>query len=103
MPPSLTCSPKKSPFPYAAIAIAANTGTADLVFAEDVAGIVLQLDQVTITNEEDIVKTLAKEAGLAEDSSKVIQYHSNQPTLIDTKDIHLLCAFHNPARNHRLS
>jgi len=75
MPPSLTCSPKQSPFPFAAIAIAANTGTADLVFTEDVSGIVLQLEQATITDEEDIVKALAKEAGLAADSSKVIQCH----------------------------
>ena len=72
MPLSLTCSPKQTPFPFAAIAIAANTGTADLVFAEDVAGIVLQLDQATITNEEDIVKALATKAGLGDDSSKVI-------------------------------
>ena len=75
MPPSLSCSPKQSPFPFAAIAIAANTGTADLVFTEDIAGIVLQLDQTTITNEEDIVKALAEKAGLVDDSSKVIPPH----------------------------
>ena len=97
MPPSITCSPKQSPFPFAAIAIAANTGTADLVFTEDVAGIVLQLDHATITDEEDIVKALAKEAGLADNSSKVIQCHptyQNYPTLITLRHqryLHSLC------------
>lgn len=71
MPGSLTLSSKQSPFPFAAIAIAANTQTADLIFDENATGPILVLKGSTITDEEEIVQALAKEAGLSEDSAKV--------------------------------
>jgi glutamyl-tRNA synthetase len=71
MPATLTISPKESPFPWAAVAIAANTEAAVLAFSEDATGPLLQLDGTTITDEEEIVKALAKKGGLSEDSTKV--------------------------------
>jgi glutamyl-tRNA synthetase len=72
MPNTLTVSPKQSPFPYAAIAIAAYTGIADLIFDDSAAGPVLAVDGTPLTLEEDIVQALAKEGGLSSDSEKVI-------------------------------
>jgi glutamyl-tRNA synthetase len=68
---TLTVSSKQSPFPYAAIATAAYTGKADLVFDEAATRVVLELDGSQITAEDDIVRALAKAGGLSEDSSKV--------------------------------
>ena len=72
MPTTLTISSKQSPFPYAAIAIAAYTGKADLVFDDSTPEPILSVDGTTVTSEEDIVQALAKEGGFSEDSEKVI-------------------------------
>lgn len=68
---TLTVSSKQSPFPFAAVAIAAYTGTSELVFDETATGITLDLNGSKIIVEEDIVHALAKEAGLSSDSLKV--------------------------------
>ncbi|KAF8965231.1 glutamate-tRNA ligase [Flammula alnicola] len=70
MAPILTVSPKQSPFPYAATAIAAYTGKADINFDDATTAISLVIGDSTIDDEEAIVQSLAKEAGLAEDSAK---------------------------------
>ena len=74
MPSTFTISSKQSPFPYAAVAIAAYTGKADLVFDDSATEPILSVDGITMTSEseEDIVQALAKEGGLSEDSEKVI-------------------------------
>jgi glutamyl-tRNA synthetase len=71
MTATLTVPSKQSPFPFAAIVIAAHTGKAEVVFDETASGIALTLDGTTITSEEDVVQALAKEGGLSEDSAKV--------------------------------
>lgn len=71
MSATLTVSSKQTPFPFAAIAIAAHTGKAEVVYDETSSGISLTLNGTTITSEDDIVQALAKEGGLSEDSSKV--------------------------------
>lgn len=68
---TLTVSSKQLPFPFAAIAIAAYTGKAVLVFDETATGTALVLNGTTITEEEDIVQVLAKDGGLVGDSAKV--------------------------------
>jgi glutamyl-tRNA synthetase len=68
---TLTVSSKQTPFPFSAVAIAAYTQKAGLVFDETVAGITLQLNGSAITDEAEIVQALAKEYGLSEDSLKV--------------------------------
>ncbi|KAJ7286154.1 tRNA synthetases class I, catalytic domain-containing protein [Mycena rebaudengoi] len=67
---TLTVSSKQTPFPFSAVAIAAYTQKAGLVFDETVAGITLQLNGSAITDEAEIVQALAKEYGLSEDSLK---------------------------------
>jgi glutamyl-tRNA synthetase len=69
----LTLSPANtSPFPYSAIAIAAYTGKARIVFDES-SDLELKLDGSTFTNESDIVRALAEAGGLPGDSTKVCQ------------------------------
>lgn len=68
---TLTLSSKLSPFPYAAVVIAAYTEKAESVFDESAAGVVLQLNGSTITTEENIVHAIAKAGGLSDDSAKV--------------------------------
>ena len=68
----LTLSPKLSPFPYAVVAVAAYTQKSTVTYDEYVSGIVLALEGSELIVEEDAVKALAKVAGLAEDSDKVI-------------------------------
>lgn len=73
MPNTLIVSSKQSPFPYAAISIAAYTGKADLIFDDSATGLVLALQGTPpILEEEDIVQALAKEGGLSSDTEKVI-------------------------------
>lgn len=67
----LTVSSSASPFPYAAVATATYTQKAEIKFDEAASGISLELNGSTITSEDDIVRALAKEAGLADDSAKV--------------------------------
>lgn len=82
----LTVFSKQTPFPFAAIAIAYNTGKADVVFDEAATGISLALNGSTITSEAEIVQALAKEGGLSEDSSKVsVERHRNTCNLTDER------------------
>ncbi len=68
---TLTVSAKISPFPFAAVATAAYTQKAEIVYDEAVTGPVLDLNGSTIIVEEDVVHALSKAGGLSEDSSKV--------------------------------
>ena len=64
---TLTLSAKASPFPYAAVAAAAYTEKATIVYDESAKGLELEIDGSKITSEEEIVKALV----VADDSSKV--------------------------------
>ncbi|KDR81710.1 hypothetical protein GALMADRAFT_221575 [Galerina marginata CBS 339.88] len=66
----LVVSTKQTPFPFAATAIAAYTGKADIDFDDTAAVASLSANGSTIDDEETIVHYLAKEAGLADDSAK---------------------------------
>ena len=68
---TLTVSFKESPFPYAAVAIASHTKTAEVNYDESASGLTLTLEGTQFTSEEDTVKALAKAGGLAEDSVRV--------------------------------
>lgn len=67
----LTVPTKQSPFPYAATGIAAYTGKAEIVFDDSASTLALAVDGATINDEDVIVQSLAKQTGLAEDSTKV--------------------------------
>jgi len=67
----LTAPTKQSPFPYAATGIAAYTGKAEIVFDDSASTLALAVDGATINDEDVIVQSLAKQTGLAEDSTKV--------------------------------
>ena len=71
MPGTLTVSSKSSPFPFSALAIAAFTGAADVVFDESSACISLDLDGDRFVDEGAIVDALAKAGGLSHDKVKV--------------------------------
>ena len=68
---TLTVSSKESPFPYAAVAVAAYTQKAEVNYDESAVGLTLTVEDTQVTSEEDAVKVLAKAGGLAEDSVKV--------------------------------
>ena len=75
----LTLASSASPFPYAAVAIATYTAQAELNYDESVSAAILEVDGQQITGEDEIVRTLAKAGGLADDSAKVRVYlHSTQ-------------------------
>ena len=67
---TLSLSPKLSPFPYAAVAIAACTGIA-VSYDDALTGLSLALGQSDITAEDDIVKHLAELGGLFTDNTDV--------------------------------
>lgn len=82
MPNTLIVSSKQSPFPYAAISIAAYTGKADLIFDDSATGLVLALQGTPpILEEEDIVQALAKEGGLSSDTEKTSSFFGLSKTL----------------------
>ncbi|KAK0497034.1 glutamate-tRNA ligase [Armillaria luteobubalina] len=81
---TLTVSAKISPFPFAAVATAAYTQKAEIVYDEAVTGPVLDLNGSTITVEEDIVHALSKAGGLSEDSSKTATFFALAKTLLIT-------------------
>ncbi|KAK7037996.1 putative glutamate--tRNA ligase, cytoplasmic [Favolaschia claudopus] len=81
---TLTLSSKQTPFPWAAVAVASYTGKAELVFDETVSGISLQLPSSAISDEEQIVHTLAKQHGLTEDSSKTPAFFALAKSLSTT-------------------
>lgn len=70
MPITLSLSPKRAPFPYAAIAIAACTGIT-VSYDDALTGLALASGQSNITTEDDIVKHLAEHGGLSSDSTDV--------------------------------
>lgn len=71
MTATLTVSPKATPFPFAAVAIASYTQKAEVVYDESAATLSLDLDGSKFSSESDAVKALATAGGLAEDSAKV--------------------------------
>lgn len=71
MADTLTVSPKLSPFPYAAAAIALYTDKADLVFDDAATGPVLVLNGSKFSEEDEIVHVLSEAGGLSADSAKV--------------------------------
>ncbi|KAF8211869.1 glutamate-tRNA ligase [Mycena galopus ATCC 62051] len=81
---TLTVSSKLTPFPWAAVAIASYTEKAELVFDETATGITLQLDGSSISDEEEIVHTLAKLHGLSEHISKTPAFFALAKTLSTT-------------------
>ncbi|KAJ3553354.1 hypothetical protein NM688_g3656 [Phlebia brevispora] len=97
----LTVSSAASPFPYAAVAIATLTKKAEVNFDETVEAATLDLKGSKITDEEEIVRALAKAGGLADDSAKTQSFFElakkipattafNQLTeLLDSLDDHL--------------
>jgi len=68
---TLTVSLKLSPFPFAAVAIAAYTQKADLVFDEAATTVSLALNGSEVTTEHEVVQTLAKAGRISDDSAKV--------------------------------
>ncbi|KAF9500578.1 glutamate-tRNA ligase [Pleurotus eryngii] len=77
----LTLSSKRAPFPFAAIAIAAYTGKAELNFDEDSTDVSLETDGTRVTDDAEIVQSLAKAGGLAEDSVKTLAFFALAKTL----------------------
>jgi glutamyl-tRNA synthetase len=67
----LKLSSKASPFPFAALAVAAYTGNVDLVFDETPDIVLVESYDSVVTNEHDIVHALAKAGGLSGDTVKV--------------------------------
>lgn len=102
MPNTLTVSSKQSSFPYAAIAIAAYTKTADIIFDDSISGfkLVLAVDGTPLTQEEDIVQALAKEGGLSSDSEKVFCPSSGVTLSELALDILVFHSFKNTAFSH---
>ena len=76
---TLTVSSTASPFPYAAVAIATYTKKAEVTFDESAAEANLELNGAHASGEEEIVRSLAKAGGLADDSAKVC--YSSLPSL----------------------
>ena len=66
----LAISSAASPFPYAALVTATYTQKAEVTF-DETPEISLDLDGSKVTCEDEIVRALAKAAGLADDSAKV--------------------------------
>jgi glutamyl-tRNA synthetase len=67
----LTIPTSASPFPYGAIATATYTQKAELKFDDGASGITLDLNGGQVTTEDEVIRALAKAAGLADDSAKV--------------------------------
>lgn len=60
-----------TPFPYAAIGIAAYTQKVEVNYDETATGILLVLGDIQCTSEEEVVAVLAKHGGLDGDRLKV--------------------------------
>lgn len=84
MSATLAIPAKQLPFPYAAAAIAAYTGKANINIDDSVSTINLEIDGSSINEEETIVQILAKELGLSEDSEKAIIFSTIVPWFIDS-------------------
>lgn len=68
---TITVSAAASPFPWGPVAIATFTQKAELVFDQGASGVTLVLDGTTTTDEQEIVRALAKAGGLSDESVKV--------------------------------
>ncbi|KAF9566360.1 glutamate-tRNA ligase [Agrocybe pediades] len=66
----LTVPTKQSPFPYAATGIASFTAKAEVVFDDAATSMTLVAGASSITEEDDIVQQIGKEAGLLGESAK---------------------------------
>ncbi|KAM6500428.1 tRNA synthetases class I (E and Q), catalytic domain containing protein [Amanita muscaria] len=97
---SLTVSSKLSPFPYAAVAIAASTNAASISYDESTVGISLDLDGTTITLEEEIVQALAKSGGLPDDNEKTPSFLTLAATLRDVSAFAELVAILDSLDDH---
>ncbi|THH29089.1 hypothetical protein EUX98_g5103 [Antrodiella citrinella] len=87
---TLTVSPAASPFPWAAVSIATFTQKAELNFDQTASGLSLELDGTTVTDEQEIVRALAKAGGLSDESVKTPAYFalaSSLPKLTAFPDI----------------
>ena len=71
MAQTLTLSLKLSPFPFAALAIAAYTQKADIVFDDAAKEAILQLNGSKISSQEDIIQALASDCASAEETPAV--------------------------------
>lgn len=71
MTSTLILPTNQTPFPYAACAIAAYTGSAAIVFDDGASGLTLTSNASNLSDEAAIVQVLATEGGLAENSEKV--------------------------------
>ncbi|KAH8106901.1 glutamate-tRNA ligase [Cristinia sonorae] len=78
---TLTVSPGASPFPWGPISIATYTQKAELVFDQSATGLTLVLDGSTITEEQEIVRALAKAGGLSDESVKTQTYFALASTV----------------------
>jgi hypothetical protein len=102
MPNTLTVSSKQSPFPYAAITIAAYTGKAKLIFDDSITDPVLVVDGTPLTFEEDIVQALAKAGGLSSDSEKVIcEFNGVVCTHLNLSDVLVFRTLENTTFRYR--
>jgi glutamyl-tRNA synthetase len=68
---TLIVSPKLTPFPYAAVAIAKYTNAVDVEYDDAATAISLKLDGSDLNTEDDVVKALAKHGGLPDGGAKV--------------------------------
>ena len=96
---TLTIPAKQSPFPYAAAAIAAYTGKANIDIEGTAPAINLEIDGSSINEEETIVQILAKESGLSEDSEKAIIFSTIVPWFINN-DYYFRLQDFLPLRKH---
>lgn len=71
MTSTLILPTNQTPFPYAACAIAAYTGSAAIVFDDGASGLTLTSNASNLSDEAAIVQVLATQGGLAENSEKV--------------------------------
>ncbi|KAL4067745.1 tRNA synthetases class I, catalytic domain-containing protein [Scleroderma yunnanense] len=78
---SLTLSTKAAPFPFAAIGIASYTQKAELNYDESATGLLLALDGLQYTSEDEIVVALAKAGGLQGVNPKEATYFALAKTL----------------------
>jgi len=67
----LTVPTKQSPFPYASTGIVAYTSKAEINFDDAATSTTLVTGASTLTEEDDIVQQIGKEAGLLGESAKV--------------------------------
>ncbi|EIN07047.1 glutamate-tRNA ligase [Punctularia strigosozonata HHB-11173 SS5] len=97
---SLTVSSATSPFPYAAVATAAYTGKAEVLFDSSATTPVLDLNGAKYTDEVEIVHALAKESGIAADSSKATSFVEIAKAFATTTSVPDILAALNTVDDH---